>query len=350
MAGWIRRFLVPVFRGGGAAWFTWLPAASLCFLLAFPSVCLPFPAEDSGKPLSAFTLRFENDAANSTDANYTAGLAVGYTRHDSGLLGWLWGHLGVSDGRRYSSYELAQLLYTPWDLNRVPPDPDDRPYAGLTIGGMTTGLQSGNELQAIKLLVGVVGPAALGEAGQNLSHKVLGNERARGWDYQLDDEPLVNLLYEYRRRYRLAGTGNGVAAEIIPIGTAMLGNYLTKVHAEAQLRIGINLPDDFGETTIRGLGALPLPENGTAAGETGMYVFTGAGGDLVVRDITLDGNSFRSGPSVDKEPFVSSALVGLAYRSGRFLASFSYILCGREFGGQGDGEKYGSISLTYLFR
>lgn len=318
-----------------------------CWLLACVALVMAAGAH-AGEPLSGLTLRVENDSVHSTDANYTAGLSLGYTRNDRGLLGGLWQGLGAS-GRPYSSYELAQLLFTPSDLNLIPPDPHDRPYAGLLYLGLTTGVHTENSLQALKLLVGVVGPSSYGESGQKFAHRVLGNTLPQGWRYQLKDEPVINLIYEYRHRYLLAGSNTGFGMELIPIGTAMAGNYLVKGVGEAQLRLGYRLPDDFGETSSRGIGFLPLPENGSG-GDASVYLFLGGGGELVGRDLTLDGNTFRSGPGVHSAPFVSSGLVGLGCRLGNVVFSGSYILRGREFDGQQEGEKYGSLALTYLFR
>lgn len=350
LPGWLKRVMMRRGRGGVTARARQLSGIAACLVIACLALLVPLAAPASGEPPRALVLRWENDVLSSTDANYTAGFSMNYTRNDSGILGWIWGEYGANHGRPYSSYELAQLLFTPSDLDRVPPDPRDRPYAGLLYAGITTGLQTESSLNALKLLVGVVGPSSLGEVGQETTHYLLGHTLPDGWDYQLKDEPLLNLIYEYRHRYRLAGSDNGLAAELIPIGTAMVGNYLTKARVEAQLRLGYRLSDDFGETSIRGLGALPLPENGAVPGDPGMYVYMGGGGDMVAHDITLDGNSFSSGPGVDKKTFVSSGIVGLAYRSERFLGSFSYIFRGREFEGQDGGEKYGSIAFTYLFR
>lgn len=321
---------------------------ALGWFLVCLSLCLSPAGVCAADPLSGVTLRTENDAVHSTDADYTAGLSLSYTSNDRGLLGGIWQGLGTP-GRPYSSYELAQLLFTPTDLNLIPPDPHDRPYAGLLYLGLTTGVQTGTSLQALKLLLGLVGPSSLGESGQKFSHRVLGNSLPAGWRYQLKDEPVLNLIYEYRHRYRLAGHDAGFGVELIPIGTVMLGNYLTKAGGEAQLRLGFRLPDDFGETSNRGLGALPLPGNGSG-GDGSIYLFVGGGAELVGRDLTLDGNSFRTGPGVNSETFVSSGLIGLGCRAGNFIASGSYILRGREFHGQHEGEKYGSLALTYLFR
>lgn len=342
-----RVFFAPGDGCGSSTAGRWAFVAAFCRMLARVALLVPLTA--AAEPLSGVTLRVENDAVHSTDANYTAGLSLGYTRNVSGLLGGIWGGLGAPAGRHYSSYELAQLLFTPTDLNLIPPDPHDRPYAGLLYVGLTTGVRTEDSLHALKLLVGMVGPSSLGESGQKFTHRVLGNNLPEGWRYQLKDEPVLNLLYEYRQRYRLAGEENGFGVELIPVGTAMLGNYLTKARGEAQFRVGYRLPDNLGETSIRGLGALPLPDNSVAE-SVSIYLFAGGGGELVGQDITLDGNSFRPSPGVKRDKFVSSGLVGLGCRVGSLLASASYILQGREFEGQGEGEKYASFSLTYLFR
>ena len=350
--------VTPGERGGqlgrrrGSAGVPWrsLPGCLLGCALVCLALAAPAAAGTAGSPLSAFTLRVENDAIQSTDANYSAGLSLGYTRNDSGMWGGIWRAIGLDRGRLYSSYELAQLIFTPTDMNRTSPDPHDRPYAGILYFGMTTGLQTDTSLQALKLLVGVIGPSSLGEAGQRETHHLLGNTLPKGWDHQLKDEPILNLLYEYRHKYLLAGNGSGFGADLIPIGTAMFGNYLTKASVAGELRFGFRLPDDFGDTTISGLGSTPLPELHDGVSDKGMYLFAGGGGELVVRDTTLDGSTFRAGPNVGKEPFVSSGFIGFALRSGNFLSAFTYILRGREFSGQHEGERYGSLALTYLFR
>lgn len=301
-------------------------------------------------PQSAFSLRVENDTVHGTDANYTSGISLDYSRSDSGLLGNVWNSFGLHEGRKSSSYELAQLLFTPTAITLTPPDPHDRPYASLIYLAATTDLQTDTSLHAFQLLAGVIGPRTVGEEAQRLSHRVFGDTFPKGWDYQLKNEPLLNINYEYRRRYQLVNHDGGFGVELIPVGTVMLGNYLTKGRAEAQLRVGYRLPDDFSQTSLRGIGTIPFDYNRSAGNAWGVYLFAGGGGDLVVRDITLDGNSFRNSPSVSRRPLVSSAMIGLSFRAGSVQGSVSYFLCGQEFAGQLKGEQYGSAMLTYLFR
>jgi hypothetical protein len=71
--------------------------------------------------------------------------------------------------------------------------------------------------------------------------------------------------------------------------------------------------------------------------------------NLVLRDITLDGNTFKDSPSVDKEWFVPAAGVGMTVGNRRFQAGFAYIFWGKEFEGQAEYSKFGSITFSYLF-
>lgn len=322
----------------------------ISLLLAGMAMATPLTAATADELPGAVTLRVENDAVKGTDANYTNGISLQYTRNDSGLLGGIWPNSANEKRRRYSSYELAQLQFTPTDTNRNPPDPYDRPYAGVLYLGITSGVQTDNSLQAFKLMVGMVGPSSLAEAGQKTSHRLLGDPLPQGWYYQLKNEPVLNLLYEYRRRFRLAGADDRLGVELVPVGTVMLGNYLTKIRAEAQLRLGYQLSADFGVTSLRGLGAVPIPESRLPSAMRNIYLFVGGGGDLVARDITLDGNSFTNGPAVGKKTVVTSGIVGLTFQFGKIFGTFSYILCGKEFSGQQEGEKYGMFALSYLLK
>lgn len=55
-----------------------------------------------------------------------------------------------------------------------------------------------------------------------------GGRQSQGWDYQLKNEPILNLAYEYRHKFRLAGRPNGWAIEAIPGAGGWLGNFLTQ--------------------------------------------------------------------------------------------------------------------------
>ena len=318
----------------------------MCCLSITPSIAAEQQAEP---PRSALSIRYENDIFSGKDANYTNGTSIGLTRKGQGLLGGIWDLAGSIEGERFNTYELTQSMFTPSDLKRSDPDPSDRPYAGLLYLGFTTHVLQEDSLHSLKLIAGVVGPASFAEEVQRDIHKVLGNTEPKGWDHQIKNEPVVNLFYEYRHKYRLTPRDAAFTVELIPMGGAFLGNYLTLAEAEVQVRIGYQ-PDDFGASVLRGASYLPLPREDRTDHTWGFYVFAGGAANLVARNITLDGNSFANSRSVDKREFLPAAEFGASLWTRRFQTTLSYAVCGREFYGQPERENFGSVLISYYFR
>ncbi len=52
---------------------------------------------------------------------------------------------------------------------------------------------------------------------------------------------------------------------------------------------------------------------------------------------------------MDKEWFVPAAGVGMTVGNRHFQAAFAYIFWGKEFEGQPEYSKFGSITFSYLF-
>lgn len=295
------------------------------------------------------SIRWENDVFGRTDEYYTNGGALALTLPGQGLIGGVWDIFGAREGKRFSSYDMGQLIFTPADIQRVVPDPADRPYAGFLYLGATTFLKKSESLHGLKLMLGVVGPASLGEAIQKSTHRAMQYRLPQGWGHQIKNEPIVNLHYEYRRRFSITRPDGGLGMELIPMGGATLGNFLTEGQAKLQFRIGYNMPDDFGTTDLRGIGFLPFfPDN--PAQSWGVCLFAGAGASLVARNITLDGNTFTRSRSVDKRPVLPATELGASLWARNLQISFTYVMLGEEFYGQRRREDYGSVLLSYLFR
>lgn len=318
------------------------------------------PARPAGIPATlpssrprrhALLFRWENDAVARTDRNYTNGMSLTYSRATGGPLGGLWGWLGMAAGRRLSSYELGQIIVTPADISRPVPDPADRPYAGLLYGAVSTQLVSGEQMHGAKLIMGVVGPAAGAERTQKAFHKLIGDVEPQGWGHQLKNEPILNVVYEYRHRRRLAGSTRGWGAEVIPRAGGMAGNVLVQAGAATQFRVGYNVPDDFGTSLVRGLGSLSLSgaQPARAGHAFGIYVFATGGANLVARNLTLDGNTFREGPRVQKRPLFPGAELGISLRARSFETTVSYVFWGREYETQPRASQFGSATIGYRF-
>lgn len=102
---------------------------------------------------------------------------------------------------------------------------------------------------------------------------------------------------------------------------------------------------------MRGMVRLPPPRPPAeaAAPKWSVYWFGGGNVNLVARNITLDGNTWKDSPSVDKEWFVPAAEVGMAVSIRRVTAAFAYVFWGREFEGQKDYSEFGAFTVSYRF-
>lgn len=321
----------------------------LYLLIFIGSVSLFVSEAQSEQGRSAFSLRWENDTFGGTDANYTNGMSAALTRPGSGLLGGIWNLLGAGNGRKTSTYEITQLQFTPSDLTLNPPDPNDRPYVGLTYLASATHLQREESLQSFKLIAGFVGPDSGADAAQRLAHHALNQKSPQGWAYQLRDEGVFNLQYEYRHKYQFKSRTSGLGIELIPMAGGFLGNYLTQAQSDVLIRFGYHLADDFGPTSLRGIGYLPLPQFENTDYSWGTDAFIRGGANLVIHNMTLDGNTFMKSRSVNKHLVVPAVEFGIELWTKYFLTTASFQYRGREFDAQQNREGYGSILVSLLF-
>lgn len=314
---------------------------------------------------SAFTLTSENDKYFAgTDHHYTNGLKLaflGSTRLDESpdFIRWITRQVPTlrQDAARQNykvGMALGQDLFTPSVTATAVPDPKDRPYAAWLYASLNFQAVSadGKVLRIAEITVGMVGPAALGRQVQNGVHRMLGDDTAKGWAHQLKNEPGLILGLEQRRRLFHQDLGSPrFATDLIAQYGLALGNIHTTAYAGPALRIGWHLPADFGADLIRASGGDEAPVRSAS-----VYFFVSARGQGVVRNIFLDGNSWRAGPSVAKRPLVGDLDLGLVGRVALKAGSvhglqFAYIQNYRtnEFYGQVKPDVFGSISMSVLF-
>lgn len=297
----------------------------------------------------SFTLRAENDLPVNSDRYYTNGVSLSFARCTADEDA-LWPRLlrlpGLAEpGLLATGFDFGQVMVTPADTSLAVPDPRDRPYAGLLFLGASWQRLAENQYTALKLITGMVGPASLAEQTQKTVHRAIGVALPRGWDQQLRNEPIFNLVYERRWRSPAWGDRTGWGGDALAVGGFMLGNVLTQAYAQLQVRAGWRTPPDFGTSLIRGIGALP-PARDHAA--WGVHAFAGLGGLAVARNLTLDGNTFRDGPAVERRPLVPVAEAGLVVRGEGWQVAASWNAWGREFDAQARHAEFGALAFTYF--
>jgi lipid A 3-O-deacylase len=302
---------------------------------------------------SIWTFQVENDAVSplsgTSDQYYTSGLRLGWTSGaDAVDFGSAIGHGVWGDGTTRVSLELSQSLFTPRDTQLDPPDPNDRPYAGVLLltGGLIHDSAWTQDVAAVSL--GVVGPAALGEIVQNGFHSIIGDTPNRGWHYQIQDQVAFNVLLQRTWRLPVADLG-GLQVDVLPSGAIGVGDVRDYVQLGSLVRIGQGLNSDFGPARIEpGL-------NGTDAyaptSPLVWYGFAGVDGQAVGYDVTLDGSSFRSrSPSVPRIWDVGEFEAGLAVIVYGARLSYTQTWQTQEFKGAKAGLfNFGSLALSVGF-
>jgi lipid A 3-O-deacylase len=335
----------------------------LVFLLFSPTI---WADEKKNKSFDTFTLYWENDLFAGTDRNYTNGLKITFStpylvnQAESRLPKWSYWVLDRlplvknPQSARAVSVSLGQNIYTPEDTDVEEPIENQRPYAGYLYLAFGFHGKTATRKDTWEIDLGVVGPASLAEQTQNLVHDIVGSPRAKGWDNQLKNEPTLEIICETKWRLLHSGLGRGFGYDFIPHLGGRVGNVAIFANTGAEFRFGWHLPANFGSCPIRpGCEIRPAfggPRDSTFRGSRlSVHMSMAVDGRAVVRDIFLDGNSFRDSQSVDKENFVADLMAGLGVSYRSFEFTYAYIYRTVEYVAQEDPQLFGSIQFSFSY-
>jgi lipid A 3-O-deacylase len=311
-----------------------------------------------------FTFYFENDIFSGSDEHYSNGVKFSWLTADIvewGQKGWrktLVEHLPFVNrpgGHKAIGYALGQSIYTPRKTELTNPDPLDRPYAGWLYLELAFVSKTPSISDTFSVQAGLIGPHSLAEDLQRIVHGWLDVRVAKSWDYQLRNEFGVNLIYERRWRLYARALVETLGIDLIPHAGASLGNVLTYANAGAALRVGLNLPSDFGVQLARpgSVGGSPTDDLDPRVAldrNFSVFLFGAVDGRAVARNIFLDGNTFRESRSVPKEVLVADLTAGIGLIAGRWQLTYLQVWRTREFRAQSDFySKFGSLTLSLAF-
>lgn len=338
-------------------------------ILATSLLALLSPARSPGEDKIAggtFSMYLENDLFAGTDRQYTSGVKLAWSSRDlenysdspyaSPLLP-LFNLLPYINEKSYQKnlvFALGQNIYTPDDTESFGLVEGDRPYAGWLYLGVGVVWKNAQVRNSLVLNVGVVGSWAYGQEAQRLVHDARGLGHPNGWDNQLHNELGVVATYQREWRWPEQKRRVGLDWEFIPHAGIALGNVYTYANLGAELRVGFNLPDDFGTASIGPAATTSTPVDGREGAQRsrfdlGLYAFLRADGRLVAHNIFLDGNTFGDGPSVDRKWLVADLSAGVAvnYKNTKFAYAFVYRT--EEFDGQLEPQVFGTVSVNIAF-
>lgn len=250
------------------------------------------------------------------------------------------------------SLVLGQNIFTPEDTATRALVVDDRPYAGWLYVGIGL-LAERDALGPIRVFdsfeidLGIIGPQSYAGDVQTKWHEIIGVDRPQGWDNQLKNEPgiLINLERKWVVPLPFFPRDSILQLDVLPSMGVALGNVFTYGSLGAVFRLGHDLPMDYGPPRIRP-GAQGSDFFKTHEGGFSWYVFAGAEGRAVGRNIFLDGNSFAESHSVDKKNGVVDLHMGLVVAWNKVRLAVTQVFRSEEFERQKERDEFGAISLS----
>jgi lipid A 3-O-deacylase len=297
-----------------------------------------------------FTVTSDNDqyVNPNHDRYYTDGVVFNFThalKHDT---------IHSSLAKKTLEFEFGQRIYNSYTASarRLQSDPFvfqryaiDRPFtAYLYVGAALNFLYKNENALRLDAEIGTIGPAALGEQAQTGFHNFFGLYKARGWPYQLNNAPGVNLRGDYKMLlYR--NSDNWFDMAFNP--TAWIGNTFTGASAGMQFRFG-----HFGKFYESAITNSRVSSNAGEQQTHEFYFFTTPQINYVAYDATIEGGLGLS----DKGPvtfgiyhFVYQQQFGLEFASARWSANYIAYVRSREVKSTALGDQWASVSLAYRF-
>lgn len=304
-----------------------------------------------GPSAHALQLALDNDGVvTNGDQHYTQGARWSLDRvelNPGSSLGWLAVPLlpGARADRHSAQWiAIGQQLYTPNHVRTTTNQPADRPYAGWLYTGGALFQEADRHYARAELLLGMVGPSAGGEPLQNGFHKIFAFPRAAGWQYQLDDAPVVVATYEVGATQKLFEAGAVKFSALPQLGVTM-GNLFRDLHLSLLARAGTLATLRYGPDQMRtGYSGLPLARNDHMHG--GQWaLWAGVEGRQVFYNRLLEGD--RDHPGVEPQREGLDVMVGGAMAlSPHWLIQATALDRHPEFVGQPGHDRYGGVSIV----
>lgn len=275
----------------------------------------------------------ENDVVFDQDNDMTHGTRIEYVR-DSG---WRFG--------------AQQQIYTPDDITLRDQVPGRHPYAGALMGFvgyrdnyLTKGPVS--LYNDYELLLGVLGPSALGKETQRTIHKWLDCHMPEGWDHQLHDEAIVQGQYFHGIDWRVVGEDKGWSAHLEQDAGVLLGTYQIAAGGSLTLKAGYGFGSGESDHEMYVRSAVRHPFSS-------VYVLGGCEGRWWLRNELLDGNAHyvhnHDTLTVDKEPLTGCLKAGVGLCIGGVEVLAVWMWWSREYKTQESPADYGMVRLGVDF-
>jgi lipid A 3-O-deacylase len=308
----------------------------------------------------SFGIAVENDSKNiggpGSDQAYSNGVHFSYVYARDQVPKWAPKYLRESDlfkseltgSTANFGLSLNHQIFTPNNIHVAGLEANDRQYAAWLNFAFSVLLKNHVRSQSIDLSLGVIGPAAGGESVQNSFHRLIGTEKAAGWGNQLKTEPAVQLTYQQRLNFVEIKNGHDTYFDLIPMLGGGLGNVFIGLHLGLLARLGYNLPDDIGPSRPSGGDSESfVAPMGTGESRASSYIFAGIRGNVVGRNVFLDGNTFQPSHHVTKYPVTAETEIGLAMQLRPVSITWRFVVRSPDFEENSGFNSFASVGISF---
>ncbi|ASU33320.1 lipid A deacylase LpxR family protein [Mucilaginibacter xinganensis] len=254
--------------------------------------------------------------------------------------------LGLEIGQKIYNPQSGSVFYKEADQ----PELVDRPFAGYLYAGATLNFLYKDESNIkIGAQIGIIGPGAYGKQVQEYVHDNFGFYHPSGWEYQIKNEAQLNLSAEYNM---LLARGSWIDVSLTSY--AHLGNGFTGAGVGPMLRMGA-FNQLFNSVSTQSTAIANSTVAPLHAHEIFFYykpLF-----NYVAYDATIQGgllNKHNDPNSLEitrnKEPFIFSNQLGVAFTTGRFVIDAAAIFHTKEVKEMVRSEQWGSVTAAYRFK
>ncbi|MDT8449802.1 MAG: lipid A deacylase LpxR family protein [Wenzhouxiangellaceae bacterium] len=210
-------------------------------------------------------------------------------------------------------WTVGHNLQTPDNIKVREINLDDVPYVSM-IGWTNSHIAFDNRrFTGFQTLVGWVGDITLGEQIQSTAHKISNANDPKGWDKQLDNEPLFNVYW--MKKYKLF---DSAFMDVTGNADIAAGNMFTFGQTALEFRFG-DRPDGFAYQVNTIGHNLDYDARIHAPGKSYLYTSVILRGSGVLHALPRDGNLIRNDNEwtddnrLNAEEWIGQAAFGLHY-------------------------------------
>lgn len=284
-------------------------------------------------------LHVDNDYFTTTDEYYTYGITLEFAHPvlRSSPLNLLLLKPAHADYRYGAA--LAYFCYTPRSLSSNEILYGDRPFSGNLV--LSSFLTARDSLRGIRIsssiILGIIGQGAGGRESQQAVHRLTDNVDPCGWQYQIQNDLIVNYQINYEKRL----TASSHSILLSYCSELRVGTHTDKLKAGLSFMAG-KFEDPYCTATDR------KPDK-----KIRWHLYGQLQPAFVLYDATLQGGLFNKQnpytiPASDIRRFTVQADYGIVITLRRFSLEYCQSFLSPEFSG-GLSHRWGGIRIGFLF-